>query len=73
MCRKRSSSQNAQGFVWEVILTLYTVHSSSLSISDGKGAAVTATVRLDAMSANIAKGSGTGPAFVVVYTAFARH
>lgn len=48
-------SHYPQGFVSEVIFTLHSVHSSSLSISDGKGAAVTATVRLDAMSANIAQ------------------
>lgn len=57
---KCSSIQYPQGFVWEVIFTLYSVHSSSPSISDGKRAAVTATVRLDAMSVNIAQAAEQG-------------
>lgn len=52
---KYSSSQYPQGFVSEVIFTLHSVHSSSLSISGEKGAVVTATARLDAMSAKIAQ------------------
>lgn len=34
---------------------------------------MTATTRLDAVSAEIAQAVSTGPAFVAVYTAFAHH
>lgn len=65
MLCKYSSSQYPQGFISEVIFTLHLVHSSSLSISDGKRAVVTTTVRLEAMSAKIAQAVEQGQSLLL--------